>query len=227
MLDGNRITALLPIKAHSARLPGKNFRAFRGAPLWTWIVNSLHMVPEIDEILIDTDVEDRDLLTAFGSHGRLLRRPRRLRGDGVSMNELIANEMEVAPADIYLQTHATNPLVRPETFSAVLGSMLNQDGIDSVFTVDAIRARFWTADTTPINHDPGAAPITQNVIPLLKENSCAYAFTRRSFLSSGHSRIGQNPLPIAMDPRESIDIDTQEDWDIAEALAMHRESGIC
>ena len=44
-----RIVALLPMKANSTRVPGKNFLNFCGKPLFRWVLDSLLEVPEIDD----------------------------------------------------------------------------------------------------------------------------------------------------------------------------------
>ena len=75
----------------------------------------------------------------------------------------------------------------------------------------------------PINHDPAELIPTQDLSPLLEENSNLYAFTANSFASTGR-RIGRNPMMFRMNAVESIDIDTEEDWSLAEALLRLRAS---
>src|SRR5262249_9017177 len=54
--DGvRRVVALLPMKGHSERVPGKNFRDFCGKPLFRWILDSLLSLPEIGLVVINTD----------------------------------------------------------------------------------------------------------------------------------------------------------------------------
>ena len=43
------------MKANSVRVKGKNFRDFCGKPLFRWILDTLHIVEEIDQIIINTD----------------------------------------------------------------------------------------------------------------------------------------------------------------------------
>ena len=50
-----KITAILPIKHNSIRVPGKNFRIMNGKPLYQWILNTLLEVEKISYIIIDTD----------------------------------------------------------------------------------------------------------------------------------------------------------------------------
>ena len=48
-----KIVALLPMKANSERVKGKNFRNFCGKPLFRWILDALESVEEIDEVVFE------------------------------------------------------------------------------------------------------------------------------------------------------------------------------
>ena len=53
--SAGRAVALLPMKGHSERIAGKNFRDFCGKPLFRWILDTLLSLPEIDSVVINTD----------------------------------------------------------------------------------------------------------------------------------------------------------------------------
>ena len=61
-----KIVALLPMKANSDRVKGKNFREFNGKPLFRWTLDTLIAVKDIDQIIINTDareiLEENDLI---------------------------------------------------------------------------------------------------------------------------------------------------------------------
>ena len=215
----NKIVALLPMKANSVRIKGKNFKDFCGKPLFRWILDVLLSVSEIDEIIINTD--GRIILEEHGliSNDRIKIRDRReeICGDHVSMNLVIADDINTIPADIYLMTHTTNPLLSADTVRAAIFEFKSQrasEKIDSLFTVDKIQSRFYRADCTPINHDPNNLIPTQDLEPWFEENSNLYIFTRESF-SKTNARIGNQPMMFQGPYFESIDIDTPEDWDFA------------
>ena len=50
-----KIAALVPMRHHSQRVPGKNYRELAGKPLFHHIIETLQSVPEIDVIVVDTD----------------------------------------------------------------------------------------------------------------------------------------------------------------------------
>jgi len=220
-----KIVALLPMKANSERVIGKNFKNFHGKPLFRWILDSLMEVKEVGQVIINTDA--RDILRENGviDSDRILIRDRKseICGDMVSMNLVLADDVENVEADSYLMTHTTNPLLSAETIRRALGAFQQgkSEGIaDSLFTVDKIQARFYRADCSAVNHDPDNLVRTQDLEPWFQENSNLYIFTRGSFAET-NARIGIKPMMFESPKFESIDIDTPEDWDFAVISARY------
>jgi CMP-N-acetylneuraminic acid synthetase len=214
-----KIVALLPMKANSSRVKGKNFREFCGKPLFRWILDSLLAVDEIDEIIINTDA--RAILAENGlvDTGRIRIRDRseEICGDDVSMNMVLADDLANVEADMYLMTHTTNPLLRPATIQKAIQEFTlaqRERNVDSLFTVNKIQTRFYRQDCSPINHDPDNLIPTQNLEPWYEENSNLYIFTRESFAKT-QARIGKQPMMMVTPDMESSDIDTPDDWDRA------------
>jgi CMP-N-acetylneuraminic acid synthetase len=221
----DKIVALLPMKANSERVVGKNFRAFNGKPLFRWILDTLLAIEQIDRVIINTDA--RHILAANGlvDGPRILIRDRKpeICGDFVSMNLVLADDVANIEADTYLMTHTTNPLLSE---ASVRGAMATyQQGLadgscDSVFTVNKFQTRFYRADASAINHDPDNLIRTQDLEPWFEENSNLYVFSRASFAST-KARIGKKPAMYTMGRTESVDIDDAESWQMAEAMSMY------
>lgn len=220
-----RIVALLPMKANSQRVKGKNFRDFCGKPLFRWILDTLLSLEEIDQVVINTDA--RAILAANGltDGDRVVIRDRKpeICGDLVSMNKVLADDVANVEADIYLMTHTTNPLLSANTIRDALKTFMEakQAGkADSLFTVNKIQTRFYRADCSPVNHNPDNLIPTQHLEPWFEENSNLYIFTRDSFAKTD-ARIGKQPIMYETPRFESVDIDTPEDWDFAVAAARY------
>lgn len=220
------------MKAHSERVKSKNFRMIAGKPLFRWVLDSLANAPEINRIVINTDA--RRILSENGLsdgdyNGKVHIRDRRAEicGDFVSMNLVIADDVENMPADYYLMTHTTNPLLQTATISRMIGQFLaaQEDGkADSLFTVTKHQTRFYAGDGKALNHDPGNLIRTQDLPAYWEENSVSYLFSPESFAKTG-ARIGANPMMFETPRLESIDIDDQSDWFIAESLLMRIANG--
>ena len=214
------------MKGHSERVPGKNFKSFAGAPLFRWILDSLLDLPEISQVVINTDatgeLEAKGIQDSQSDRILLRDRPAAICGDHVSMNRVIENDVEAVPADLYLMTHTTNPLLSSQTIRAALESFWQAHearDCDSLFTVNRFQTRFYRQDMSPVNHDPQNLVRTQDLEPWYEENSNLYIFTRESFAKT-QARIGAQPRMFETPKWESVDIDDQADWDMAEILAQ-------
>lgn len=207
------------MRHHSERVPAKNYRPLGGRPLYHHIVQTLAACPRVAETVIDTDSEQirTDVEQTFPMV-RVVDRPPNLQGDMVSMNDVLLNDVRRIDADYYLQTHSTNPFLRTESITRAIDEFLASRALhDSLFSVTRLQARLWRSDATPINHDPGQLIRTQDLAPVLLENSCLYLFSRDSLERHG-SRIGDRPLLFELPGDEAWDIDDETDFRIAEAL---------
>ncbi len=222
-MTSRKLVALLPMKAHSERVPGKNFRALGHKPLYAWMLDTLLAIDAIAMVVINTDaaaeLDDDPRLR----QPRVLLRERSaaLCGDFVSMNLIIGDDIAAVPADSYLMTHVTNPFLSAATIKRALAAYaagLAAGSADSLFTVTRHQTRFYRADGSAINHDPANLIRTQDLEPWFEENSCMYLFSAASF-ARNQARIGDHPILFPIPKREAVDIDDQDDWNVATLLA--------
>lgn len=225
MSNPPRIVALVPMRDHSARVPGKNYRRLSGRPLFHYILLALQACPEIADIVVDTDSQAiKQGLAQDFPRVLVQERPEALRGDEIPMNTILLHDTELVPADYYLQTHSTNPLLRGQTISAaILAFMGNKDKKDSLFGVTELHTRLYDAEGCALNHNPRELLRTQDLPPVYEENSCLYIFTRENLVKH-HHRIGQNPLLFSVPRDEAWDIDEELDFQLVEFLMQHRQA---
>jgi CMP-N-acetylneuraminic acid synthetase len=217
-----QLVALVPMRHHSERVPGKNTRQVAGRPLYAYILETLQDCPEIDRIVVDTDSPPiQEGVARMFPQVLLLERPKPLRSGETPMNAIIEHDLQAVPADVYLQTHSTNPLLRSRTISAAVRDFRDDDDHDSLFSVTPIHMRLWSAEGAAINHDPERLLRTQDLPPVFQENSCLYLFRREAFLAR-RNRIGRNPRLFVIDREEAWDVDEEIDLDVVEALLQKR-----
>jgi CMP-N-acetylneuraminic acid synthetase len=218
----NKIAALVPMRHHSQRVPGKNYRPLAGKPLFQHIIETLLVVPEISVVVVDTDSQPiTESLQRDFPQVRVIDRPVHLRADSISMNEILLYDTSQVEADYYLQTHSTNPLLRAWTISKAIQALLTSFPIhDSLFSVTRLQTRLYDQHGHALNHDPNILLQTQDLPPVFEENSCLYIFTRES-LSRRRNRLGERPLMFEMDAEEAWDIDEELDFAITDYLMKH------
>jgi CMP-N-acetylneuraminic acid synthetase len=214
------VVALMPMKAHSERVKGKNIRPLCGRPMFHWMMDALRGARHITRILVNSD-GDHIGLEAERLGAEYIRRPAHLLGDMVRMNPLIEWDMQQADGEYFLQTHATNPLLTSATIDCAIETFFGATEYDSLFSVTPFHTRFYWADGRPINHELDRDMRSQDLPPIYEENSCLYLFSREAFRKHGR-RIGARPLLFPIDPLEAVDIDEEYQWKIAEALMQQR-----
>jgi CMP-N-acetylneuraminic acid synthetase len=212
-----KVVALIPMRHHSQRVPGKNFRPLAGKPLYQHIVETLLACPEISQVAVDTDSPPviEGLRSNF-PQVLVLERPEQLRADHISMNEILAYDTSQVEADLYLQTHSTNPLLRSATISRAIQALLaDYPAYDSLFSVTRIQVRLWDQLGRAINHNPAILIQTQDLPPVYEENSCIYIFNRQNLLRR-RNRLGDRPMMFPIEAAEAWDIDEELDFAITE-----------
>ncbi len=220
------ITALLPMRHSSERVPGKNYRPLAGKPLYQHILEALLACPEITQVVVDTDspVILEQLEQGFPQVQRLLR-PEHLRDGMIPMNDILLHDTAAFPSDYYLQTHSTNPLLKAGTISGAIQAFLaGRAEYDSLFSVTRLQTRLYDAAGQALNHNPAELLRTQDLPPIYEENSCIYIFTRENLVAHNH-RLGLRPRMFEIPRDEAVDIDEELDFKVAEYMMLERMRG--
>jgi len=206
----------IPIKENSQRVSRKNFRPFRGKPLWK---HTIDKVRREYPIYIDTDSEeiineclDLDNVTAYKRDPDLL-------GDTTSVVDLIKRfRKHYQITDYICQIHVTSPFLQLDHIKIAQQKL--EEGYDSVFGVDVLQQRLWRKEDygyCPINHNPMKLEQTQDLPEYYSENSYLYAF-KSDVINSGN-RIGNNPYLLKIGFPYNLDIDIEQDWSIIEYIS--------
>ena len=227
MNDNNSVTALLPMKGHSERVPSKNTRMFGKDPLFFHILRSLESANFVSEIIVDTDSPKiTSLIEQNFPDVVIITRPQHLLGDKVPMTAIIEHDVQYVKTEHFLQTHATNPLLKGDTIDHAIECYFEglNKGFDSVMGVTKHQTRFYDNNKKPVNHDPDIMLPSQDMLPLYEDNSNFYITSVDDFFKN-NNRVGNNPLLIEVPKIESIDIDEEEDFIIAEAVYNYLVDG--
>src|SRR4051794_34131186 len=93
------IVAIVPMRHHSERVPGKNYRPFAGRPLYHRIVEQFPAVPTIHRVVIHPNTPT--ILADAAVHSpqiKVLARPPHLRDGGTPMNDVLLHTSSLIPA---------------------------------------------------------------------------------------------------------------------------------
>jgi len=213
----NKVTAILPMRAGSKRIINKNIRKINNKLLFEYITNTLIKSKYIDKIILNTDINKSYFKNLNNSKIIYFDRKKNLRSN-CNINNVILDTLNNFEGEIFLQTHATNPLLTYSTIDKAISFFINnKNKYDSIFSVTRLQKRLWNKNTKPINHKIQDVPTTQNLSKIYEENSCFYIFTRKSF-TYNNNRIGKIPKMYEIGKFESHDIDEEVDINIAKIM---------
>ena len=187
-----RIVAFVPMRHHSVRVPGKNYRLLAGKPLFHHILITLQQVPEISQVVVDTDSPEITAgIREHFSQVRVLERPEHLRADTVPMNEILMYDVSQGGRP-YLQTHSTNPLLRPETVSAGICALVEQYPIYDCSSASPAR-RCACGITGPADQPQPGHPVAYPDLPPVyaRTPACTCSPARRSSSAVPESASGR------------------------------------
>lgn len=208
------VSILVPIKTINERLPGKNTRPLKGKPLYAYLFRTLQKVICVDAVYIDSsDDEILDIARDWGF--KTLKRPEEYNSNLTTGDELIMRAVDLLDCDIIVELHVTNPFLGVETIEEGIRYMVEDGSLDSVFGVKPIYNRFWF-EGRPVNHDVKELKRTQNLTPVHEETDVY--FVRSESFRKYKKRVCGKFKHLEMNTVEAVDIDTIEDFVIAEAF---------
>lgn len=208
-----RIIAIMPIKMENERLPGKNTKLLGGKPLLQWELDQLLKIQELESIYVYCS---NDAICAYLPEGICYKkRPEFLDLPESNFTQIFDSFMQEERADIYVYAHATAPFITLDTMEQCI-SAVSSGKYDSAFCAVKIQDYLWQSGK-PLNFDAANIPRSQDLQPIYRETSGLYVFTRDVF-TKYRRRIGMNPYIKNVTYREAVDINTLEDFQLAEAL---------
>ena len=214
-----RVVGFVPSKLNSQRLPRKNVLPLGGRPLINWAISTLAQCDLDDTVVYAADDEvvrfiEPDLPFRF------VERPSWLDTDQAKVQDFVGAFLNDVESDIVVLLHVTSPFISPATVMACIDEVLSGRH-ESAFAAFEMQRFAWFRGQ-PLNYSLSApTPRTQDLDPVLIEQSGLYVFTRELFESTGR-RIADDPYIHPVDVFEGHDIDTPDEFELAEFIAANR-----
>jgi N-acylneuraminate cytidylyltransferase len=227
-----RILALVTARGGSKRLPGKNIRLLGGIPLIVWSIEVAKDVPQICDILVSTD--DPAIVAIGRNAGAMVPwlRPAELATDSatsidVSLHALDWYERQNGTIDGLLLLQPTSPFRRRATVTRGISLFCAHRNRSVVSVSQATSHPMWCVQVIGDSLRPyveGGMHLRSQELPLAYALNGAFYLAAPETLRTQRSFYSDDACPLVIsDPEESIDIDTEWDWMIAEA-ALQRNA---
>jgi CMP-N-acetylneuraminic acid synthetase len=218
------ITAFLPCRKGSQRIPDKNVKLFAGVEggLLKIKLDQLLACENIDSIVVSSNDER---VLSFANNiidSRIIvdDRPDHLGSSSTTTDELIKYVPSIITEGDVLWTHVTSPFITKLDYTNIINSYSEAltNGYDSLMTVLKLQGFIWD-ENKPISYDRNDLkwPMTQNVKPLYEVDSGVFLSSIKNY-QTYDDRIGLKPLLLEQEKLKSVDIDWPDDFTFAEEL---------
>lgn len=211
-----KTACFIPIKANSERVPGKNFRPLNGKKLYEYICEHVKQADVFDDVFVDTNSEE---ITAYAQQmgfNTIERKPELAQNTANGNDLLVHHYLQFPQYDYYFQLFATAPYLQPETIKVCVEKLTGSEEYDSCFTATENHGFYWLANN-PINYRPGILPRSQDMLAVVEETTGLYGICRSS-LERYRCRIGRKPYIHTVGKFEAVDINTEEDLEVAQYI---------
>jgi CMP-N-acetylneuraminic acid synthetase len=226
--------AIIPARGQSKGIPRKNIKLLCGLPLLAYTARAALASRRVSSVILSTD--DEEIAEVGRQHGLRVPflRPAEMARDDSPTLPVIRHAIEWAEAngefyEAVCILQPTTPLRSPELIDRCI-ALLETSGADSVTTMLPVPPRLnphWvyfedasglfrlsTGESEPISR-------RQNLPPAFHRDGSVYV-TRREIVIGHNSLFGQTLRGVLVDPGESVDIDSPEDWVLAESMLQKR-----
>ena len=225
-----KFLALIPARAGSKRVPNKNIRELGGKPLISWSIEVTRGIPEIVDVLVSTD--SPDIAKIAVGNGALVPwlRPAELSTDtatsmAVCLHAVNWYENEKGPIDGLILLQPTSPFRTSESIRKGI-AIFSKNSRKSVVS-------FSPAESHPMwcyrSEGNSMVPFVQDADRQVRAQDLPAAYVINgglyiaspTYLRVNFSFLGYDTVPIIMESeQESLDIDTEWDWKLAETCAI-------
>lgn len=219
-----KLIAMIPARLGSKRIPKKNIRYMDGKPLIQYPIDLAVGSGLFEEVWVNTEsAELGKIIQTMGA--RFHERPAQLAGDKATNRDFTYEFMQKHDCDYVVMVNTTSPLLREDTVKKFL-TFINENDYDTIVSVVAEREETFFQDK-PLNFSLEEKVNSQFLEPTEAIVWALTAWKRETFMKLQEE--GKNPVfggklgKFAIPKDESCDLDTEEDWRIAEGILESRK----
>ena len=224
-----RVLAVIPARGGSKRIPGKNVKPFLGHPIMKYSIDAARAAGLFDEVMVSSDdPQILDLARGLGASVPFTRSPE-ASGDlattaAVILEVLDGYRQRGQEFDAVCCIYPTAPLVRARRLIAAW-ALLNDSGADGALTVTRFSFPIWRAlriDDGRLRFQwPENAVRRSQDLPTAYHDCGQFYFLRVPSFREHQSLMMPHTVPVMVPESETQDIDTEEDWKLAEIKYAH------
>lgn len=226
MLAQKKILAVVAARGGSKGLPRKNLKILAGKPLIAWSIDEAMKSRYIDTVIVSSeDLEILEVARRFGAVVPFVR-PVELATDGASGTAAVLHAVEtLTDYDYVVLLQPTSPLRTVQDIDSCLELAIHNGAVSVVSVTQCEKSVYWacTIDASRNNRiqflfDEKNTKLRRQELPTTYVLNGAIYVAQCGWLRATKKLIGEETLCYEMPRDRSVDIDTEMDLIVAEAL---------
>jgi CMP-N,N'-diacetyllegionaminic acid synthase len=228
------IVALIPARAGSKRVAGKNIRPLAGHPVIAYTIAAALQSGIFSAVIVSTDSEEYAKIARYYGAVVPFLRPIEIAGDvspdidwlDFTLNKLKEMGMEY---DCFSLLRPTSPFRLPETIKRAWHEFLAEEGVDSMRAVEKCKqhpGKMWVVSGKrllpllpfgPVKLPWHSTPY--QALPLIYAQNASLEIAWTRVVLEEHTIAGNVVMPFFTSEYEGFDVNQPYDWQYAEELA--------
>lgn len=217
--------AIIPARGGSKRIPRKNIRAFRGRPMIAWSIEAALACGAFDTVMVSTDdPQIADVARDLGAEVPFLRSAAAADDHATTAQVLLEVLGQYAQAGVHFDLacclYPTAPFVRPQDLVdgrvQLLGSRFNVIMPVAGFSYPIWRSLQRENDGRITLNFPENLNVRSQDLPVAYHDAGQWYWFRIEAFMRDHVLMGADTGSIILPEMQVQDIDTEEDWALAE-----------
>ena len=210
-----KVTAVIPVRKGSQRVPKKNIKSFGDTNLLTLKISQLKRIKNLHKVIVNSDCEEMlAIADQLGVHTQ--KRDDYYCSSFVNNSEYFEHIGQVTQAEHVMYAPVTCPFVKDDTIDKCIDIYQDLEDFDSVMTAFDVKNHLWL-DGKPINYEPKNAPNSQDLPEILAVHYGVSILSKETMIKNRNA-IGERPFFIKLGEEEAFDIDTELEFEFAEFL---------
>lgn len=203
------IVGVTPARGGSKGVAGKNIKPICGKPLIAWTIERAQLSKRLDRFLVSTeDSEIAEVARKWGAE--VLERPKELATDEATALSVLQHVLREVPADIVVFLQATSPVRDPDLIDRCIQRFL-EAGADSLATGFVCKYVEYGKNERRRQEIPGFFYDDGNV------------YIMKAPLVRKGDRFGERIERVLLDREQSVEIDDEFDFWLAEQILKRRQ----
>lgn len=214
----NKITAVIPVKGNSTRLPNKNILPFGESNLLLHKIEQLKQVEGLHDIICSSDSNEM-LAIAEAAGIKAIKRPTKYADESVPFGMFLEYVCDIVEGDHVMWACATSPCVEPYLYNKAIRTYFKklEEGYDSLITCSPYQT-YLMDENGPLNFSMGLAHKNSEQLPMLYHFTNGINLAPIEKIREWHYNYGPKAYRLLINKREAADIDDVYDYEMAKAL---------